>query len=48
MDNRLELVEVLLANGADPNIADKSGKTPYQITHDTKLRELLLKSGAKP
>lgn len=47
MDKRIQAVEFLLANGADPNVADKDGKTPYQIAQQPKVRELLLKFGAK-
>ena len=46
-----EAVEVLLAAGADPNIADESGMTPLDIAeehgaHD--IASLLLRHGGKP
>lgn len=53
MDGRLDLVQVLLANGADPNVSDKLGYTPLihsVITESSSLElvKLLLEHGADP
>jgi ankyrin repeat protein len=44
--DRPDVVDFLLAHGADPNIADNEGKTPLQVA-DTSTRDLLLRYGAK-
>ena len=31
--NRLEMAELLLSNGADPNLKDDAGKTPMDLAH---------------
>ena len=36
-----EIVELLLAAGADPSIANKSGRTPLQYVRDEKVKVLL-------
>jgi uncharacterized protein len=36
-----EIIEVLLAAGADPSITNKSGKTPADYSKDDELRSLL-------
>jgi len=49
--NLVEVVEVLLKNGADPNIKDKNGYTPLHravIKSSPVLAKLLLKYGADP
>ncbi len=49
--NLVDVVEVLLKNGADPNIKDKNGYTPLHravIKSSPVLTELLLKYGANP
>lgn len=45
-DNRLDVVEFLLANGADPNIADNKGKMPFDVSSDPLIKDLLRKFGA--
>ena len=43
-----EIVELLIANGADVNIATKSGRTALDMTHlHPEINELLRKHGAK-
>jgi tankyrase len=36
-----EIIEMLLAAGADPSITNKSGKTPADYSNDDELRSLL-------
>ena len=46
----VEIIRLLLANGADPNLADKSGKTPLILAQQSKLSDiitLLKNAGAK-
>jgi ankyrin repeat protein len=40
-DDRPEVVEYLLENGAGPNIADKSGKIPAQVSPNRAIRDAL-------
>lgn len=42
-----EIVEVLLANGADPRAKADDGSTPIDIAATTRIRELLIKSGRR-
>ncbi|MFB7141447.1 ankyrin repeat domain-containing protein [Gottfriedia sp. NPDC056225] len=45
-----EVIDFLLANGADPNLCDREGHTPLHIAAfegNTAIAELLLKNGAK-
>ena len=46
-NDRREVMEVLLDNGADPNLADSSGKTPISVNHNSEVEALLRKHGAK-
>lgn len=46
IDNRLDVVEFLLANGADPNIADNKGKMPFDVSSDPLIKDLLRKFAA--
>ena len=39
--NDKRLVEILLANGADPIRRDRKGKLPFEITKDHKIRQML-------
>jgi ankyrin repeat protein len=48
MTQRLKMIEFLIGNGADPNIADTAGKTAYQLATEPDIREALLKLGATP
>ena len=47
MDNRIEMMKVLLENGADPNIADRTGRTPIRVASGQEAKDLLLKYGAQ-
>jgi ankyrin repeat protein len=47
MDNRLNVMEFLLSNGADPNIASVKGETPYKVSVSAEAKDLLRKFGAK-
>ena len=38
---RTAMVELLLANGADPNIKDAEGKTPVELAEEKNLTEIL-------
>ena len=42
-NNRVEIVQLLLAAGADPSLPDKSGKTPLELTGswNPEIEELL-------
>jgi len=39
--NDKRLVEILLANGADPIRRDRKGKLPFEITKDQEIRQML-------
>jgi ankyrin repeat protein len=39
-EDKLEMVRVLLARGADPNAADNTGHTPLQQANKRNLREI--------
>ena len=46
--NRNAIVEVLLVEShCDPNVTDKEGKTPLNLSNDPEIIKLLLKHGAK-
>ena len=47
MDNRLKVMEFLLANGADPNAANLKGETPFEVSVSPEGKDLLPKFGAK-
>jgi oxysterol-binding protein 1 len=39
--NDKRLVDILLANGADPIRRDRKGKLPFEITKDQEIRQML-------
>jgi hypothetical protein len=46
----VEIVRILLENGADPNIPNASGQMPLDLAHDTydeQIIEMLKKAGAR-
>jgi ankyrin repeat protein len=47
LDQRLAMIEFLLANGLDLNVKNTDGKTAYDLSMDPKVRALLVKYGAK-
>jgi ankyrin repeat protein len=47
VERSFEMVAFLLSEGADPNIPDKSGTRPYLRASDKRIRDLLIKHGAK-
>ena len=47
LDQRLAMIEFLLANSLDPNVKNTDGKTVYDQSADTKVRALLIRYGAK-
>jgi ankyrin repeat protein len=48
LDARLDMIDFLVASGADPNIVRADGKTPYQLAVEPEIRERLVARGAKP
>ena len=46
-ERRQDVVEYLLANGADPNAPDKYGYTPLMVSHEPVMAGLILDAGAK-
>ena len=47
LDQRLAMVDFLLANGLDPNVKNGEDKTAYDLSIDPKVRALLVKYGAR-
>lgn len=45
--DNLELVKVLLNQGADVNAQDKDGKSPYMLTSNDQIEKLLIEHGAR-
>lgn len=43
-----EMVELLLARGADPNARGKSGETPLHLAQNRRIAAALLAAGADP
>ena len=46
LEQRLAMIEFLLANGLDPNIVNTDGKTAYDLSSDPDVRTLLVAHGA--
>ena len=42
-----EFAKMLIAAGADVDLADKDGKTPLFYLNDVAMRQLLIEAGAK-
>ena len=47
LDQRLAMIDFLLANGLDPNARNADGKSAYDVATDPKVRALLVKYGAR-
>jgi ankyrin repeat protein len=46
-EENIDLVDFLLANGADPNVADENGQTPIKRAYNPQTRDLLRQFGAR-
>eukprot|EP00124_Ichthyophonus_hoferi_P004543 Ihof_evm1s514 gene=Ihof_evmTU1s514 len=44
----LDLLDYLLANGADPNIGDIDGDTPLHVCERPDIAKIIVKAGAIP